>query len=118
MSQNIGVGVVGLYVRDQDEALAFYVDKLGFRVHTDAGNGDYRWLTVQHPEQRRARRRGGFAQHRPPGDDLDALCAQRRLNVIGEAADPWVAQALDEVDERGRQVTGGTLLILMTRSAR
>ena len=30
-----GVGTVGLYVRDQDEALAFYVDKLGFRVHTD-----------------------------------------------------------------------------------
>ena len=49
MSQ--GVEVVGLYVRDQDEALAFYVEKLGFRVHTDVRNGDYRWLTVQHPEQ-------------------------------------------------------------------
>lgn len=46
-----GVEVAGLYVRDQDEALAFYVEKLGFRVHTDARNGDYRWLTVQHPEQ-------------------------------------------------------------------
>ena len=49
MSQ--GVGVVGVYVRDQDEALDFYVGKLGFTVHTDARNGDYRWLTVQHPEQ-------------------------------------------------------------------
>lgn len=46
-----GVEMVGLYVRDQDEALTFYVEKLGFRVHTDARNGDYRWLTVQHPEQ-------------------------------------------------------------------
>ena len=46
-----GVSTVGLYVRDQDEALAFYVDKLGFRVHTDVRNGDYRWLTVQHPDQ-------------------------------------------------------------------
>ena len=46
-----GVDVVGLYVRDQDEALAFYVDKLRFRVHTDVRNGDYRWLTVQSPEQ-------------------------------------------------------------------
>jgi catechol 2,3-dioxygenase-like lactoylglutathione lyase family enzyme len=45
------IDVVGLYVRDQDEALAFYVDKLGFRVHTDVRNGDYRWLTVQSPEQ-------------------------------------------------------------------
>jgi catechol 2,3-dioxygenase-like lactoylglutathione lyase family enzyme len=46
-----GIDVAGLYVRDQDEALSFYVDKLGFRVHTDVGNGGYRWLTVQHPEQ-------------------------------------------------------------------
>ena len=45
------VQVAGVYVRDQEEALAFYVDKLGFRVHTDVRNGDYRWLTVQHPEQ-------------------------------------------------------------------
>src|SRR5215831_4979901 len=48
---NQGVQVVGLYVRDQDEALAFYVDKLGFRVHTDVRNGGYRWLTIQHPDQ-------------------------------------------------------------------
>lgn len=48
---NQGVQVVGLYVRNQDEALAFYVEKLGFRVHTDVKNGDYRWLTVQYPEQ-------------------------------------------------------------------
>lgn len=48
---NMSVQVVGIYVRDQDEALAFYVDKLGFRVHTDVRNGNYRWLTVQHPDQ-------------------------------------------------------------------
>ena len=48
------VGVAGLYVRDQDEAVEFYVGKLGFRVHTDARNGDYRWLTVQHPDHRRS----------------------------------------------------------------
>ncbi len=46
-----GIQVAGVYVRDQDEALAFYVDKLGFRVHTDVRNGEFRWLTVQHPEQ-------------------------------------------------------------------
>ena len=49
MSQ--GIQVAGIYVRDQDEALAFYVDKLGFRVVADVRNGDYRWLTVQHAEQ-------------------------------------------------------------------
>lgn len=46
-----GVDVVGVYVRDQDEALAFYVERVGFRVHTDVRNGNYRWLTVQHPDQ-------------------------------------------------------------------
>lgn len=49
MSQ--GVGMVGLYVRDQDEAVDFYCEKLGFRVKADMKNGDYRWLTVQHPDQ-------------------------------------------------------------------
>jgi catechol 2,3-dioxygenase-like lactoylglutathione lyase family enzyme len=48
---SMGVQVAGIYVRDQDEALDFYVKKLGFEVHTDARNGDYRWLTVSHPDQ-------------------------------------------------------------------
>ena len=46
-----GVQVAGVYVRDQDEAVDFYVGKVGFEVHTDARNGDYRWLTVQFPDQ-------------------------------------------------------------------
>ena len=49
MNQGEGVGVAGVYVRDQDEALDFYVGKLGCKLHTDAVNCDYRWLTVQHP---------------------------------------------------------------------
>ena len=38
-----------LWVHDQDEALAFYTDKLGMEVHTDvtvAEMGNFRWLTV------------------------------------------------------------------------
>jgi catechol 2,3-dioxygenase-like lactoylglutathione lyase family enzyme len=49
MSQ--GVQMVGLYVHDQSAALEFYVEKLGFKIHTDVKNGSYRWLTIQHPEQ-------------------------------------------------------------------
>lgn len=49
MSQ--GVSVAGIYVRDQDEAIDFYVGKLGFEIRTDASNGDYRWLTVTYPGQ-------------------------------------------------------------------
>jgi catechol 2,3-dioxygenase-like lactoylglutathione lyase family enzyme len=38
-----------LWVRDQDEALAFYTEKLGWEVRADvtmAELGNYRWLTV------------------------------------------------------------------------
>jgi catechol 2,3-dioxygenase-like lactoylglutathione lyase family enzyme len=36
-----------IFVENQEEALAFYRDKLGFRVHTDAKvNDDFRWLTM------------------------------------------------------------------------
>jgi catechol 2,3-dioxygenase-like lactoylglutathione lyase family enzyme len=40
-----------LYVLDQDEALAFYVDKLGFELNTDADLGSMRWITVNVPGQ-------------------------------------------------------------------
>ncbi len=35
-----------IYVNDQDEALAFYRDKLDFEVRTDATLDGFRWLTV------------------------------------------------------------------------
>lgn len=40
-----------IHVLDQDEALDFYVGKLGMVVHTDADLGFMRWLTVNLPEQ-------------------------------------------------------------------
>jgi len=43
-----------LWVHDQDEALAFYTEKLGFEVRSDVTlpeMGDFRWLTVSPPGQ-------------------------------------------------------------------
>ena len=41
-----------VYVLDQERAYDFYVNKLGFTVHTDAPMGEgARWLTVCPPEQ-------------------------------------------------------------------
>ena len=79
-----GIEVVGLYVRDQDEALAFYVEKLGFRVHTDVKNGDYRWLTVQHPEQPSFQL--GLFTAGPPM--LDAATAQAMRALVAKGAMP------------------------------
>jgi predicted enzyme related to lactoylglutathione lyase len=35
-----------VFVVDQDRARAFYTEKLGFDLRTDATMGDFRWLTV------------------------------------------------------------------------
>lgn len=41
-----------IYVLDQDSAYDFYINKLGFTVHTDAQMGPgMRWLTVTPPQQ-------------------------------------------------------------------
>lgn len=87
-----GVEVVGLYVRDQDEALAFYVDKLGFRVHTDVANGDYRWLTVQHPEQPSFQL--GLFTPGPPV--LDAATAQAVRAIVAKGAMPPLVLTVDD----------------------
>jgi len=43
---------VSIFVLNQDSAYDFYVNKLGFTVHTDAPMGPgMRWLTVCAPEQ-------------------------------------------------------------------
>jgi catechol 2,3-dioxygenase-like lactoylglutathione lyase family enzyme len=38
-----------IYVLDQDEALDFYVGKLGFQVQTDMDFGPMRWLQISLP---------------------------------------------------------------------
>ncbi len=86
-----GIETVGVYVRDQDEALDFYVNKLGFRVHTDARNGDYRWLTVQHPEQPTLQL--GLFKPGPPVHD--EATAQALRTVVAKGAMPGLVLAVD-----------------------
>ncbi|TYT24911.1 VOC family protein [Luteimonas viscosa] len=87
-----GIGVVGLYVRDQEEALKFYVEALGFRVHTDARNGDYRWLTVQHPQQP-SFQLGLFL----PGPPVhDAATAQALQEIVAKGAMPPLVLHVDD----------------------
>ena len=45
----IRIAYAGVWVHDQDEALAFYTEKLGWEVRADvtvAELGNFRWLTV------------------------------------------------------------------------
>jgi catechol 2,3-dioxygenase-like lactoylglutathione lyase family enzyme len=43
------LAVTSLMVLDQDEALDFYVNKLGLEVGDDVKQGPFRWLTVHFP---------------------------------------------------------------------
>ena len=45
------IKITGIFVDDQDKALRFYTDVLGFVKKTDFGSGGYRWLTVVSPEE-------------------------------------------------------------------
>jgi catechol 2,3-dioxygenase-like lactoylglutathione lyase family enzyme len=40
------LSVATIWVKDQNEALHFYTEKLGFEIRADVTHGDYRWLTV------------------------------------------------------------------------
>jgi len=90
MSQS--VQVAGIYVHDQDAALSFYVDKLGFSVHTDACNGDYRWLTVQHSDQ------PGFqlGLFRPQAPLVDDSTAANLNEAVAKGAMPPLVLVVDD----------------------
>lgn len=90
MSQT--VGVVGLYVHDQEEALGFYVGKLGFAVHTDVRNSDYRWLTVQMPGQPDFQL-GLFAPQPPT---VDEASAQALRELVAKGAMPPLVLVVDD----------------------
>jgi catechol 2,3-dioxygenase-like lactoylglutathione lyase family enzyme len=87
-----GIGVIGLYVHDQDEALDFYVGKLGFVVHADARNGPYRWLTVKHPNQP-SFELGLFLPQEPV---LDAATAQTMREMVAKGAMPPLVLAVED----------------------
>ncbi len=40
-----------VYVNDQDKALRFYTEVLGFVKKADFSQGPFRWLTVASPEE-------------------------------------------------------------------
>jgi predicted enzyme related to lactoylglutathione lyase len=45
------IGLTSIYVDDQEKALRFYTDVLGFIKKADFSQGPFRWLTVASPEE-------------------------------------------------------------------
>ena len=82
-----------LFVLDQDEALDFYVDKLGLVVSSDLDLGFMRWLTVCVPGD--PGREILLEKPGPPAMD-DATAAQVRDLVTKGAMGGWLCITTDD----------------------
>jgi catechol 2,3-dioxygenase-like lactoylglutathione lyase family enzyme len=87
------IGISSIFVLDQDQALEYYVGKLGLEVHTDADLGFMRWLTIcvpGYPDRQILLERPG-----PPSHD-DATAEQVRELVTKGAGGGWVIFHTDD----------------------
>ena len=86
------LNVTTIYVLDKDEALDFYVNKLGLEVGADFTQGTYRWLTVRVPGED-----GTEISLEQPGPPLhdDATASQIRELVTKGAMNGLVFQTDD-----------------------
>jgi catechol 2,3-dioxygenase-like lactoylglutathione lyase family enzyme len=82
-----------IYVLDQDEALDFYVGKLGLEVNTDQDLGFMRWLTVSVPGQ--PEREILLETPGPPAHD-EATAQQVREAVTKGAGGGWIGFNTDD----------------------
>jgi uncharacterized glyoxalase superfamily protein PhnB len=87
------LNVASIYVLDKDEALDFYVNKLGLEKGNDVRQGDYRWLTVRVPGEH-----GTEISLEQPGSPLhdDATAAQIR-DLITKGAMSGLVFVTDDV---------------------
>jgi catechol 2,3-dioxygenase-like lactoylglutathione lyase family enzyme len=76
---------VGVWVQDQEEAKAFYTEKLGFELREDAtldDFGGYRWLTVGPPGQPDL----NLILSRPGPPAVDPEAAEQVLALVAKGA--------------------------------
>ena len=75
------VSLVTVYCLDQDETRNFYVDLLGFAPSKDVTMGEFRWVTVSHPNQPELD--VVLMLPGPPLDDEAAVFVRRQLGKGG-----------------------------------
>ena len=105
------INISQIFVLDQDEALDFYVGKLGLEVHTDADLGFMRWLTVGVPGQPGRE----ILLERPGPPSMDAETAGQVRELLSKGAmGGWVGfvtddcrRTYDELSARGVEFTDG-----------
>ena len=112
------IKLTSIYVDDQEKALRFYTDVLGFVKKADVSQGGYRWLTVASPEEP-----DGVELQLDPNDDPAAKAYQRAMFEQGQRAAMFyvddVQGEYDRLTAAGAEftmpptkVTGSTIAIL------
>ncbi len=83
------LSVATIWVKDQNEALQFYTEKLGFEIRADVTNGDYRWLTVGLKDQPDVEFQLAAMKpsHALTQEEVDALTKLVEAGKLG--AGPW-----------------------------
>jgi catechol 2,3-dioxygenase-like lactoylglutathione lyase family enzyme len=93
--------ITGLHVLDQDEALDFYVNKLGLEVASDADLGFMRWLTVRVPGDPTRE----VMLELPGAPQMDPATAEQARELVSKgAAAGWLIFAVDDVYETHREL--------------
>jgi predicted enzyme related to lactoylglutathione lyase len=90
------IGVAMFTVADQDAALAFYTEKMGFEVRGDSRfgeNGEMRWLEVAPPGSTARLALNPPMGGQPGGGGIgvetaDVLAEHKRLSALGVDVDP------------------------------
>ncbi len=77
------LNVASIWVLDKDEALDFYVNKLGLEKGNDVRQGEYRWLTIRVPGENGATE----VSLEQPGSPLhDEATAERIRDLVTKGA--------------------------------
>ena len=87
--------VTSIKVLDQDEALDFYVNKLGLEVGQDFQQGPVRWLTVRVPGDLETE----IYLEKPAPPAYDQATAEQLGELITKGAVGWIA--FETADVRG-----------------
>ena len=81
-----------VFVLDQDEALDFYVGKLGLEVNVDEDLGFMRWLTVSVPGEPGRE----ILLERPGAPSMDDATAEQVRELVTKGAAGWIGFATDD----------------------
>ena len=78
--------LANIYVLDQDEAIDFYVGKLGLEVREDLDLGFMRWLTVVVPGEPRQ----AILLENPGPPSMDEASAEQLRELVAKGAAGWL----------------------------